>query len=84
MRSKTFAKVPAPGQWPVGPQTDLEISRARLWIDGCFDFSHHGMSLQFSSCSCSRQQLKGQLRPCWCNSASKEAGQAIGRWSPFR
>jgi ethanolamine-phosphate cytidylyltransferase len=37
-------KVPDLGQWPVDPQSDIEISQARIWIDGCFDFSHHGMS----------------------------------------
>ncbi|KAF4553317.1 Cytidylyltransferase-like protein 3 [Elsinoe fawcettii] len=34
--------VPAPGQWPVDPQEDLPIEDNRIWIDGCFDFSHHG------------------------------------------
>lgn len=38
-------KIPAPGQWPADPQMDVEISRARIWIDGCFDFSHHGKCL---------------------------------------
>ncbi|KAF2872353.1 ethanolamine-phosphate cytidylyltransferas-like protein [Massariosphaeria phaeospora] len=31
-----------PGQWPVAPQDDVEVSHDRIWIDGCFDFSHHG------------------------------------------
>ncbi|EAU33370.1 hypothetical protein ATEG_06826 [Aspergillus terreus NIH2624] len=34
--------VPAPGQWPVDPQEDVPISEDRIWVDGCFDFSHHG------------------------------------------
>ncbi|OAX79075.1 hypothetical protein ACJ72_06609 [Emergomyces africanus] len=34
--------VPLPGQWPVDPQEDAPISKERIWIDGCFDFSHHG------------------------------------------
>ncbi|KAI9039271.1 ethanolamine-phosphate cytidylyltransferase [Aspergillus affinis] len=34
--------VPSPGEWPVDPQEDVPISEDRLWVDGCFDFSHHG------------------------------------------
>ena len=34
--------VPEPGHWPVDPQEDVPISKDRIWIDGCFDFSHHG------------------------------------------
>jgi ethanolamine-phosphate cytidylyltransferase len=34
--------VPAQGQWPVAPQQDVDVSHDRIWIDGCFDFSHHG------------------------------------------
>src|SRR5207244_4321008 len=34
--------VPAPGHWPVDPQEDVPISDSRIWIDGCFDFAHHG------------------------------------------
>ena len=33
---------PPPGKWPVDPQEDTPISDNRLWVDGCFDFSHHG------------------------------------------
>ncbi|KAI9801328.1 MAG: hypothetical protein M1825_003306 [Sarcosagium campestre] len=35
-------KVPSSGQWPVEPQDDVPISKENIWIDGCFDFSHHG------------------------------------------
>ncbi|KAJ5813899.1 Cytidylyltransferase [Penicillium pulvis] len=35
-------QIPAPGQWPVDPQEDVPISEDRIWVDGCFDFSHHG------------------------------------------
>ncbi|KAI5296553.1 hypothetical protein KEM52_000248 [Ascosphaera acerosa] len=38
----TGATVPAPGGWPVDPQEDVPLSDERIWIDGCFDFSHHG------------------------------------------
>ncbi|KAK2871680.1 hypothetical protein FQN49_002949 [Arthroderma sp. PD_2] len=34
--------LPQPGQWPVDPQEDVPISKDRIWVDGCFDFSHHG------------------------------------------
>jgi ethanolamine-phosphate cytidylyltransferase len=34
--------IPEPGDWPVDPQEDQEILEERLWIDGCFDFFHHG------------------------------------------
>lgn len=49
MRSDSFEmsesddeRVPLPGQWPVDPQEDVPISEDRIWVDGCFDFSHHG------------------------------------------
>ncbi|KAK4993061.1 choline phosphate cytidylyltransferase, partial [Elasticomyces elasticus] len=34
--------VPTPGHWPVDPQEDVPIDPNRIWIDGCFDFAHHG------------------------------------------
>lgn len=34
--------ISSPGQWPVDPQEDVEVTNDRIWIDGCFDFSHHG------------------------------------------
>ncbi|KAF2108230.1 hypothetical protein BDV96DRAFT_637049 [Lophiotrema nucula] len=34
--------IPASGQWPVAPQDGVDVSKDRIWIDGCFDFSHHG------------------------------------------
>ncbi|KAF7587508.1 Ethanolamine-phosphate cytidylyltransferase [Aspergillus hancockii] len=35
-------QIPLPGQWPADPQRDVPISEDRIWVDGCFDFSHHG------------------------------------------
>jgi len=35
-------QIPLPGQWPVDPQEDIPVSEDRIWVDGCFDFSHHG------------------------------------------
>ena len=37
------AAVPKPGKWPVEPQTDVKTSEDRIWVDGCFDFAHHGL-----------------------------------------
>ena len=38
------ATVPSKGQWPVDPQDDVPVSKDKIWIDGCFDFAHHGRS----------------------------------------
>lgn len=40
---------PAPGHWPVDPQEDVSISKDRIWVDGCFDFAHHGKQAHSSS-----------------------------------
>ncbi|KAI9814956.1 MAG: hypothetical protein M1832_005595 [Thelocarpon impressellum] len=42
MAADSSTQVPPPGQWPVDPQEDVPVSKDRVWIDGCFDFSHHG------------------------------------------
>ena len=42
--SQTGAVIPARGDWPVDPQEPLTVDPERLWIDGCFDFAHHGTS----------------------------------------
>jgi len=34
--------IPSEGSWPVDPQQDVEVSQQRIWVDGCFDFAHHG------------------------------------------
>ncbi|KAL5401899.1 hypothetical protein PMIN06_007363 [Paraphaeosphaeria minitans] len=34
--------IPSEGQWPVDPQEDVEVDQGRIWVDGCFDFTHHG------------------------------------------
>lgn len=44
--------IPKPGEWPVDPQEDLPISEDRLWVDGCFDFSHHGRPADFAFNCC--------------------------------
>ncbi|KAI9651500.1 MAG: hypothetical protein M1829_002707 [Trizodia sp. TS-e1964] len=38
----TLELTPRPGGWPADPQQDVSISKDRIWVDGCFDFSHHG------------------------------------------
>lgn len=42
MATPSDEQIPLPGQWPVDPQEDVPISEDRIWVDGCFDFSHHG------------------------------------------
>lgn len=42
-------QIPEPGQWPVDPQEDVPISEDRIWVDGCFDFSHHGKTISSAS-----------------------------------
>ncbi|KAM3420729.1 hypothetical protein BST61_g3979 [Cercospora zeina] len=39
---ETGCVVPDAGDWPAPPQEDIPIREDRLWIDGCFDFFHHG------------------------------------------
>ncbi len=39
---ETGQETPASGRWPVDPQEDVPISKERIWVDGCFDFAHHG------------------------------------------
>ncbi|KAL6170795.1 choline phosphate cytidylyltransferase [Exserohilum turcicum] len=34
--------IPTEGQWPVDPQHHVDVSDQRIWVDGCFDFAHHG------------------------------------------
>ncbi|GAB7361547.1 hypothetical protein MBLNU230_g1600t1 [Neophaeotheca triangularis] len=34
--------IPDAGDWPVPPQEDVEPLETRIWVDGCFDFFHHG------------------------------------------
>jgi ethanolamine-phosphate cytidylyltransferase len=35
--------IPKPGCWPIDPQEDEpEVLESRIWVDGCFDFAHHG------------------------------------------
>lgn len=35
-------QIPKPGEWPVDPQEDVPVRDDRVWVDGCFDFTHHG------------------------------------------
>ena len=39
---KEDSGVPNSGEWPADPQEDVPVSKDRIWVDGCFDFSHHG------------------------------------------
>jgi ethanolamine-phosphate cytidylyltransferase len=42
MAIDSAGNIPAAGRWPVDPQEDVSISKDRIWVDGCFDFAHHG------------------------------------------
>lgn len=35
-------EVPQSGHWPVDPQEEQPIDKTKIWVDGCFDFAHHG------------------------------------------
>ena len=58
--------VPRQGDWPVDPQKDVPVSKDRIWVDGCFDFSHHGMRV-YSAISFildSENVCQDTLAPC--------------------
>lgn len=66
MATSSDEQIPLPGQWPVDPQEDVPISEDRIWVDGCFDFSHHGkinstLDLQLRDLTYMNQ---GTLEPC--------------------
>lgn len=42
MTNPATEELPKRGDWPVDPQDDVAVSKDRIWIDGCFDFTHHG------------------------------------------
>ena len=50
MDADTGSDVPTPGNWPVDPQEDVPVSKDRIWVDGCFDFAHHGTHTLLSGC----------------------------------
>ena len=85
MSKNPSSEVPAPGQWPVDPQADVQVSKERIWIDGCFDFSHHGMHLDYYTLLNFRQkQLRLPNRTCWGNATSKATREGAFGGSAFR
>ena len=50
MATEAASDVPKQGNWPVDPQEDIPVSKDRIWVDGCFDFAHHG--IQILQCGC--------------------------------
>ena len=42
--AESSQSIPSPVCWPVDPQDAIAISKDRIWVDGCFDFAHHGIS----------------------------------------
>jgi len=68
---ETGLPIPTAGNWPVDPQQDVPVEESRLWIDGCFDFSHHGI---FSQSSSVVSMLMIGCRPRWCHAPSTPSG----------
>lgn len=66
------------------PQEDIPISKDRIWIDGCFDFSHHGEMIAPVIClDVHKFADDGAYRPCWSDASSSETGERIGGGCPF-
>lgn len=73
--------IPSTGQWPVDPQEDVPVSENRIWVDGCFDFSHHGVF--YNSASPVHLSIYTNFvvtRSCRRNAA----GSSIGHRAPSR
>ena len=83
MSNEPSAKIPSPGHWPVDPQTDVEVSKDRIWIDGCFDFSHHGIFIDHLTPAFTATKTIS-LRACWCDATGATARQASSCRSSFR
>lgn len=41
-------EIPRHGEWPIDPQDDQPVLKDRMWVDGCFDFVHHGKAVKVS------------------------------------
>lgn len=67
--------VPSAGEWPVDPQEDVPISEHRLWVDGCFDFSHHGEQLPFANALFPKLIWTEVFRPRGSYAPSSQIGQ---------
>lgn len=75
--------VPSAGQWPVDPQTDVEVSKDRIWIDGCFDFTHHGIIIYQISSGCVAPE-NFFLRARWCDATGPTTRQVSLSRGSFR
>lgn len=83
MFNEPSTKIPSPGHWPVDPQTDVEVSKDRIWIDGCFDFSHHGIFIDpFAPEYAAAEMIL--LRARWCDATGAKTRQAPPSRSSFR
>ena len=51
MDGKEIATMLEKDQRPVSPSASISVSKDRIWVDGCFDFSHHGKTLPTISAS---------------------------------
>lgn len=78
--AEASTEVPEKGQWPVNPQEDVPISKDRIWVDGCFDFSHHGIVAVFIA---PEVLLIDSSRSRGSNAASPPPGQGALCWHTF-
>lgn len=75
--------IPSAGQWPFDPRTDVEVSKDRIWIDGCFDFSHHGIFIDhISSAYAAAEGIF--LRARWCDATGPTTRHVSRSRSSFR
>lgn len=58
-----------------------EVLDDRIWVDGCWDFFHHGRSLYPSH---AMMALSNMSRPCWCHVTSSSVGDGARGWHSFR
>ena len=79
-------------QQEAGPPGDPapELLEGRLWVDGCFDFFHHGLRPRFPKLL-SRARLGSQesmlnpaLRACWRHCSGPAARRRALRRRSFR
>ena len=67
--------IPSPGEWPVDPQEDVPMSEDRIWIDGCFDFSHHGIT----SITCRQDGLADSGGGCLGHAGAMLQARQLGK-----
>ena len=74
--------VPRPGHWPIDPQEDQEVLKDRIWVDGCFDFAHHGISRPCNVSDVDSDHR--QATPEHCFRPVNEAESSMSACTPIR